>query len=267
MSFLADDSQSTYFQKSLLHPGGPVADRILSVFWPIFWVSVVVFVGVSLSIIYCALRFRRKSDDEEPRQIHGNNRLEVAWTLIPFAILISLFLVTFVNMGYINNLAADQKATAINVCVQGERFDWSYIYVATPDCPPLHRTAAGGVTYIPLDKSIPTSTTLVVPAGHPVQLKLVSTDVNHSFFIPSLAGQVNAIPGQTNEMWFQVDQPGLYHGACTELCGEGHYSMLVCIDAKSESDYFQWVNDKKAGKTSSVKVAACVFPPPPGGTS
>ena len=267
MNFLADDNQSTYFQKSPLNPGGPVADRILTVFWPIFWVSVVIFVGVSLAIIYGALRYRRKSDAEEPAQVHGNNRLEIAWTLIPFAILVSLFIVTFVNMGFINNLSADQKAASINVCVQGERFDWSYIYMDTATCPPQRNTPSGGVTFVPTNKSTPTSSTLVVPVGHPVQLKLVSTDVNHSFFIPQLAGQVNAIPGQTNELWFQVDNPGTYHGACTELCGTNHYSMLVCIDAKSETDYFQWLNDKKAGKTSSVKVAACTYPPPPGGTS
>ncbi len=267
MSFLADDSQSTYFDQSPLHPQGPVGDHIMTVFWPFFWVSVAIFVGVSAAIIYAAVRFRRREDDEEPDQVHGNNRLEVGWTLVPFLVLITLFVLTFVNMSYIGNLSDSQKASAVNVCVEGARFNWTYIYVDGPNCPAKHAgSVAGTVDYIPADKSAPTALTLVVPVGKPVQLKLVSVDVNHSFFIPEVAGQVNAVPGQQNEIWIQMDNPGVYHGACTELCGAGHYQMIVCIDAKPQADFFQWLSDKKKGVTSSVKVAPCAFPALPGGS-
>ena len=240
MSHLADDA-NPYWDQKFTDSAGPVGDHINTVFGPIFWVSVVVFVGVSLAILYNAFRFRRKSDDEEPEQIHGNNRLELAWTIIPFTILITLFVVTFVNMQYVNSRPAGVKA--LNVCVEGQQFNWNYIY--EDDC---RRVPGPVVNYIPARGSgvVKDLNELVVPTGEPIQLHLVSVDVNHSFFIPEVAGQVNAIPGQDNELWFQIDRPGTYHGACTELCGSNHYSMLVRIVAKSPADWNAWYAQQQA---------------------
>lgn len=260
--FLADDSTSTYFDQKLQDPAGPIAQHINTVFWPIFWVSVVVLVAVGGTIIYSALRFRRKSDDEEPEQVHGNNKLEIGWTVVPFLILITLFGITFANMDFIDNIPAGQKASALNVCVQGQRFNWSYFYEGS--CGQSHAgSIPDSVDYTPTNKAIPKSLTLVVPINQPVQLHLVSVDVNHSFFIPQISGQVNAIPGQNNELWLQIDKPGIYHGACTELCGSNHYAMLVCIDARTADDFFLWLSQKKAGKPVTKKEAPCAFPPIP----
>jgi cytochrome c oxidase subunit 2 len=212
---------------SPLHSAGPVNDSINTVYTVIFWTSVVVFAGVALAIVYFALRFRRKSDDEEPEQIHGNNRLETVWTIVPFVILVSLFGLTASKMSFIRNAPAG----AMHVCVEGQQFSWNFYY--EDGCGQGRVTGPGRFSFKPSDTSIIASTggNLYIPVGKPVAMDLVSDDVNHSFYVPRLGGQINAIPGQTNTMWLQADQPGHYKGQCLELCGTGHSVMFLDVIA------------------------------------
>jgi cytochrome c oxidase subunit 2 len=221
-----------FVDMSPLHPQGPAAQHINDVFWPLFWVSVVVTAAVSLAILYSAFRFRRKHDDEEPDQIHGSNRLEIGWTVVPFVILMSLFALTAANMGVI----ASTPSNALMMKVTGVRFYWQFDY---------NVKKANG-------KELTTIKDLYVPVGTPIGFEVYSTDVNHSFFLPSVNGQINAIPGQTNHTWFQVDKPGDIVGQCTELCGDGHWLMEFTVHALSQSDYDKWL----AKQTSSSQASA-----------
>lgn len=200
--------------------GGPVDHHMLTVYTAIFWGSVVLGSFTAILLLVAFFRFRRKHDDEEPEQVHGNTRLEVIWTVVPFVILFSLFILTASNMPFINNQST--AANALRIKVEGQQYQWIYHY---PN---------GGQT----------ATKLFVPTGTPINLDITSDDVNHSFFVPSLAGQINAIPGQTNTMWLQVDQPGTYYGQCTELCGYGHHQMQIQIIALPYSQYNACVNQQ-----------------------
>ena len=228
-------------------PGGPVGNKINSVYTPIFWISIVIFFGVAAIIVYAALRFRRKSDDEQPSQIHGNNRLELAWTAMPFLILATLFGWTAANMNFITSAPAG----SMHICVVGQRYSWTYTY--ENGCPSgklvpgengdskfAYPAAAGAVT----------TGKLYIPVGKPVALDLVSADVNHSFYIPRLAGQVNAIPGQTNHLWLQADIAGPYYGQCTELCGIGHAFMELEVDAVPQNLFDQCMSDLRQHATT-----------------
>jgi len=241
-----------------------VADHIHSVFVPFFIISVIVFFGTAGVIVYAALRFRRKSDDEQPAQVHGNNRLEVAWTVAPFVILIALFVWTAINMPFINNVPAERQATAMSVCVQGQQFNWTYVYYDdarfTEDACSAHKRkdpATGKTVFTPAqgDKTV-TTAKLMVPTGVAVKLTIVSADVNHSFYIPTVGGQVNAVAGLINDLWFQLDNPGKYHGACTELCGTNHANMLIEIDALSQQDYNIWYQQQKQAKAGGGAAAS-----------
>jgi cytochrome c oxidase subunit 2 len=248
---LAAAQFGSYYDSSPLHAGGPVERHIMTVYTPIFWASAALFTFVSLLIIYSALRFRRRRDDEEPTQVHGNNRLEIAWTVVPFLILFSLFIVTAANMGYITHA----PATSLRVCVVGQRFAWTYYY----------NTGCGETVQVKGGENHDTrlgykgvlgkraTSTLTVPAGRPVALEIVSADVNHSYYLPTLAGQINAIPNQINHMWFQADRPGKYYGECTELCGDNHYAMEIVVEAVP-ADQFQAFMAKM--NTSSASAGA-----------
>jgi cytochrome c oxidase subunit II len=225
-------SLSAFVDMSPLHPAGPVSNHINDVFWPLFWVSVAVTTAVSLTILYSAVRFRRKHDDEEPAQTHGNNKLEIGWTVVPFLILISLFVLTAANMGVI----ASTPDGAMKVHVTGVRFYWQFDYGV--------KKANG--------KELTTIRDFYVPVGKPIALDVTSIDVNHSLFMPNIDGQINAIPGQTNHIWFQIDRPGDYTGQCTELCGDGHWTMDLNLHALSQSDFDAWEAKQTGGSSASA---------------
>jgi cytochrome c oxidase subunit II len=225
-------SMSAFVDMSPLHPAGPVSNHINDVFWPLFWVSVAVTGMVSLTILYSAVRFRRKHDDEEPAQTHGNNKLEIGWTVVPFLILSSLFVLTAANMGVI----ASTPDGAMKVKVTGVRFYWQFDYGI--------KKANG--------KELTTIKDFYIPVGRPVALDVESIDVNHSLFMPNIDGQINAIPGQTNHIWFQIDRPGDYTGQCTELCGDGHWSMDLIVHAMSQSDFDAWEAKQTGGSSASA---------------
>jgi len=227
VTVLAGTNVGGFVDMSPLHPQGPIGDSINNVFWPLFWVSVVVTAGVSATILYSAFRFRRKHDDEEPVQTHGNNKLELGWTIIPFLILVSLFGLTAANMSVI----AKTPPNAQTVKVTGYRFYWQFDYGVTK---------ANG-------KELTTIKDFYVPTGTPIALEIRSADVNHSLFAPNIFGQMNAIPGQVNHTWMQITNPGDYTGQCTELCGDGHWIMEFTIHAMSPSDYQAWLSKQQSG--------------------
>lgn len=252
------------------HPGGPVADSEHFVFNWVLIASLILGVFTTALLLYSMFRFRRKRDDEEPVQFHGNTRLELFWTAVPLAVFMSLFGLTVSQMGFINDAPASTASQPVmNVTVIGVQFAWTFDY-------------SGEVNSQGND--VQSITTLYVPVDTPVNLQVVSTDppcvtqphalgsvssdqasrisqlgqrlasgeslanaisdqgcgVNHSFFVPALAGQINAIPGQTNHLWLQA-RLGHYYGQCTELCGVGHASMLIEVVALSHADFNSWL--------------------------
>lgn len=214
-----------FVDTSPLHSGGPVDDHMQYVFGFMFWASVAVGGLVSVALVYAFFRFRRR-DEDDPSQFHGNTKLEIAWTLVPFLILVTLFGITAANMGFIY----DPPGKAMNVKVTGQRFSWTFDY--------LGKKKKSGT-------DVTSTTTLHVPADTPIALDLVSTDVIHSFYVPSLAGQLNNVPGQVNHMWFQARE-GHYYGQCTELCGAGHSAMLLEVDAVPKDKFQDWLYQQEA---------------------
>ena len=257
------------------HPGGPVADHMLFVFNWVLAASLVLGIFTAVMLLYSMFRFRRKSDDDEPSQFHGNTRLELFWTAVPLAVFMSLFGLTVSQMGFINDAPASTTANPVmNVTVIGQQFSWTFDYQG-------QKTASGN--------DVQSFTTLYVPANVPVNVQVVSTDppcvikpiitsgspdvatraaalrqkvnsgtsiadaisdegcgVNHSFYVPSLAGQVNAIPGQTNHLWLEA-RLGHYYGQCTELCGTGHATMLLEVVAMPQAQFDKWLQQQVTG--------------------
>jgi cytochrome c oxidase subunit 2 len=97
---------------------------------------------------------------------------------------------------------------------------------------------------------------LVLPVGKNIRILTTSTDVIHSFFIPSLGVQRYAIPGRTIETWVRINQPGVYYGECNQICGENHSAMPIAVEAKSEADFARWVEEAKAKNASNDPAAA-----------
>ena len=191
-------------------------------------IAVVLFVLVEALLIYAIIRFGRRDIKFIPRQIHGNNTAEAIWTVIPALILVVMFFLMW------NTLQAIDvpKQTAFEINVTGQQWWWSFEY-------PDH----GGFT---------TGNELHIPVGEPVKINLHAADVIHSFWVPRLSGKTDAVPGRVNETWIQADEPGQYHGICTELCGSQHAKMTFMVVAESRADFDAWVKNQQAPPVEPV---------------
>ncbi len=224
---------------SILDPQGPVASKEAGLFWFILVVATFVFVVVEAVLIYSVIRFRARPDSPEPRQIHGNTKLEIWWTIVPSLILFLVLGLTVQTLFSIQEPAASAKTIYVNV--YGHQWWWEFRYYDN------EQDALANVTTFhanPAEDSpkpqVVTADQLVVPAGYTVHLNLLSDNVIHSFWIPQLTGKTDVIPGHANHMWFQADTLGTYQGACAEFCGDQHAHMRFEVVVKDTNGYTAW---------------------------
>jgi cytochrome c oxidase subunit II len=199
-------------------PRSENASRITDAYWLIFGFAAFVFVLVEVALVVFVVRFRSRgrSREVEGPQIRGNTNLELAWTAGPVLILAAIAAFVFYKLPGIKNVPpASAGSGQIRVKVEAHQFYWQFDY-------------PGGA--ISIDR-------LVVPVNGVVRLDVVSPDVAHSWWIPSLGGKIDAIPGRTNRTWFQVDRLGSYPGQCAEFCGILHAAMSARVDVVSAGDY------------------------------
>ncbi len=204
--------------QNALDPLGPEArttDRLWDIVLPI---AAVIFVLVQGIIIYIVIKFRARSDDDAPVQVHGNAKAEITWTVIPALLLAVIGVFTVVTVFDINERAAG--ADVLKVKVTGHQWWWEYEYP---------------------DQKIITANELVIPTGRQVELELTSADVIHNFWPPKLAGKVYAIPGRLNYMRVEADTPGDYSGQCAEYCGLSHANMRLRVMAFAPAEFDEWV--------------------------
>jgi cytochrome c oxidase subunit 2 len=222
--------------------GSPNANQIHSLYLIILYIAAVVFVIVEGALVYSIYKFRAKKV-RTAAQIHGNTRLEIAWTIAAATILVVLTVVTFVKLPSILNppnsnapflessltQPTPPNGKRVTICVQGRQYIWRYVYGAACE----HNAFAAKLPYSYQE--------MVVPAGTVVVLSITSIDVIHSWWVPSLGGKVDAVPGYTTYTWFKPKGPALYHGNCAQLCGRQHAFMTALVDVVSPAQYQAWL--------------------------
>ena len=178
--------------QSTFGTAGPIAKDQADLFKFIFWIAAIVFVLVESAVIYIAIRFRRRSDNDKlPHQTHGNNRLEVAWTILPVLILAVIAVPTLTDIWAQQNTVPEDLGEVLNVEAVGHQWWFEFRY-------PNHEVI--------------TSNELHIPVNRPVAFKLESQDVIHSFWVPKIAGKVDMVPLNDNYMWMISDEVGEYYG-------------------------------------------------------
>jgi cytochrome c oxidase subunit II len=222
--------------------GSPNANQIHSLYLIILYIAAVVFVIVEGALVYSVYKFRAKKV-RTAAQIHGNTRLEIAWTIAAAMILVVLTVVTFIKLPSILNppnssapflessltQPSPPNGKKLTICVQGRQYIWRYVYGA-------------GCEHNPFAAKLPYSfQEMVVPEGTVVVLSISSIDVIHSWWVPSLGGKVDAVPGYTTYTWFKANGPALYHGQCAQLCGRQHAFMTALVDVVSPAEYQAWL--------------------------
>jgi cytochrome c oxidase subunit 2 len=172
---------------------------------------------VDATLVLCVVTYRGRG---RPRltpgaQVHGHARIEIIWTVVPAVILAVIAAFVFYELPGIKNLPAASAAGRQNIRIDAHQFYWQFTY---PN---------GAVS---IDE-------LHVPVGAAVPITVVSGDVAHSWWVPALAGKIDAIPGQTNHSWFQAKKAGRFPGKCAEFCGIFHTSMDMSVIAESQTEY------------------------------
>jgi cytochrome c oxidase subunit 2 len=228
--------------------GSPNANEIDSLYKIVLYIAAVVFVIVEGALFYSVYKFRAKKG-AVAAQIHGNTRLEIGWTLAAALILVVLTVVTFVKLPSIinppnsdaNGLVLSASVTEptppdgkkLDVCIQGRQYIWRYTYGT--GC--LNNAFTNKLPYSYQEMVVPEHTTVV--------LSIQSTDVIHSWWIPSLGGKVDAVPGYTTYTWFKGLHTGLFRGQCAQLCGIGHAAMTALVKVVTPEQYQAWVQTQK----------------------
>jgi len=210
---------------SPLNPASGPTETVNRLWWIMFWMSIVIEALVAGLVIISLIRFRRKAGDPDPVQISGNTRIEIAWTIAPAMILVVLLVLTLTTMVNIS----EPKGTTMRVTVTGHQWWWEFDYQGM-------NIVTGNEMHIPLDE--------------PVHIDLRSTDVIHSFWVPSLAGKRDAIPGHDNTLWISARKPGTYRGECTEFCGPEHANMNFIVVAQPRAEFDAWVKQQQAPAVS-----------------
>jgi cytochrome c oxidase subunit 2 len=186
------------------------------------YIAAVVYVVVAALVIWSVVRYRRRGD-ELPKQTHGNNKLELAWTLIPTVIVLVLFVFTLQAQ---NKILDNSGQADVNITVTAFQWSYRFTYEGT------------GAEVLGTPEAIPE---MVVPVGQRVRVKLVSADVVHSFYVPQTLFKRQAIPGVTNEFDLTFEKTGLFHGQCTQFCGLQHTDMVLRVRVVSPSEYQSWL--------------------------
>jgi cytochrome c oxidase subunit 2 len=234
--------------------GSPNADQIHSLYLIVLYIAAVVFAIVEGALFYSVYKFRAKKG-AVAAQIHGNTRLEIGWTVGAALILVILTTVTFIKLPSIINppntsanglpisggvlSASTTEPEPPNgrkyvICITGRQFIWAYYYGSSCESDPY------------TDHVVYSYQKMYVPADTTIVLHIQSLDVIHSWWIPSLGGKVDAVPGFTVYTWFKADKAGAdYHGQCAQLCGREHAWMTAQVQVLTPAHFQRWLAYQK----------------------
>lgn len=204
-----------------LDPKGYGAEKSLDIILLTTGIMVGVFLVVIIIYTIVLARFRRKKGDNHiPEQVEGSKKLETIWTVIPIILVLIMGIPTVV---YTFDLADTSEASStLNINVTGHQYWWNFEYE---------------------DHNVVTSQDLYIPVGEKVYVNMLSSDVIHSFWVPTITGKMDVNPENVNTMYIEAYEEGVYWGKCAELCGPSHSLMDFKVIVVSPEEFEQWITD------------------------
>jgi cytochrome c oxidase subunit II len=235
-------------------PKTAIATEMYDLHMFIMWVCVFIFIGVFGTMLYSIIN-HRKSKGYKAANFHHSTSVEVVWTVIPFMILIA--------MGYpATQTVIDMKDTStpdVTIKATGYQWQWGYDYLtgegegisfysrgSTPR-EQIRNEAPKGENYM-----MEVDNNLVVPVGKKIRILTTANDVIHAWSVQQLGVKQDAIPGFIRDAWFKAEEPGIYRGVCSELCGKEHAFMPIVVEVMEQEKYSQWVVAQKQKSAETV---------------
>jgi cytochrome c oxidase subunit 2 len=221
-----------------------ISNEVFELHMLIFWICVAIGIAV-FSVMFYSMYAHTKKKNPVPATFHESTKVEIAWTIIPFLILIAMAIPASKTLVKIY----DDEAGDVNIQVTGYQWKWQYRYLEddisffsnpATDLDEIYNLVPKGENYLQeVDEMV------LIPAGKKVRFLITANDVIHSWWMPAFAIKQDAIPGFVNTAWTKVDVPGIYRGKCTELCGKNHGFMPIVVKVVEQEEYDQWVFEKK----------------------
>lgn len=232
-----------------LHPAASkIAEQQAWLHWFMLIVCTVIFIAVFGVMFYSILK-HRKSVGHKPANFHESVAVEIAWTIVPFVIVIIMGAMatrTVVAMKDTSNADLTIKAT-------GYQWQWGYDYLKGPGegiaflsaLDASHRVMSDTGKPVGDDYLLKVDNPLVVPVNQKIRIVTTANDVIHAWMVPSLGVKQDAIPGFVRDTWFRAERTGDFYGQCAELCGKEHAYMPIHVKVVSQDEYAKWVDGKK----------------------
>lgn len=224
-----------------------VGQKIFDLHMTVFWICVVIGV-VTFGVMFYSIFAHRKSLGVKPSHFHESTKLEIAWTVVPFVILIVMAVPATTTLIDVY----DTEEAELDVLITGYQWKWKYEYIdangenvsffsslRTPQTE-IHNEEPKTENYL-IDVDQP----LVLPVNKKVRFLITANDVIHAWWVPELAVKKDAIPGFINESWAKANKTGVYRGQCAELCGRDHGFMPVVVNVVEQPEYDKWLAGKK----------------------
>jgi cytochrome c oxidase subunit 2 len=232
-------------------PATETARRVQAFHFEVLIIITVITAFVTALLIWVMIRYNRKASPT-PKKFSHNTAVEIVWTVLPVLILVWIAKGSFpllYEQDVMFNGEQVPEEQVVDIKIYGNMWYWDYTYNQNTDQEFVveSRMLRAGDADRPLDTArgdIPQLSVdypMVAPVGRHVRLKITARDVIHSWAMPQFALKVDAVPGRLNQLWFKVDQPGIYYGQCSELCGKDHSNMPIELWALPQQQYDQWL--------------------------
>ena len=213
-------------------------------------ICTVIFIGV-FGVMFYSIWNHRKSKGAQAANFHESVKVEIAWTVIPFII------VVLIALPATKVLVAQKDTTNADLTIKATGYQWKcgydYLngeveglsYISTLDTAQRQMSNSGDVSNAPIDYLLKVDNPLVVPVNKKVRIITTANDVIHSFMVPAFGIKQDAIPGFVRDTWFKAEKTGDFYGQCAELCGKEHAYMPIHVKVLSAEAYTAWVGEEK----------------------
>ena len=238
-----------------------VGEQIYDLHMLIFWICTIIGVMV-FGVMFYSIIYHRKSKGAVASHFHESTKVEIAWTVVPFLILIGMAVPATSTLLEVY----DNDDAELDILVTGYQWKWKYEYIdengenvtffsnlRTPQSEILNTEPKGEHYLLEVDEP------LVIPVDTKVRFLITANDVIHSWWVPELAVKRDAIPGFINEAWTRVATEGVYRGQCAELCGKDHGFMPIVVNVVSNEEYGEWLGAKQVEAAAIKELMAQTF--------
>jgi len=244
LSLFTNPAKADWFALNMTEGATAISEEVFNLHMLIFWICVAIGVVV-FSVMFYSMFAHTKKKNPVAATFHESTKVEIAWTVIPFLILIAMAVPASKTL----TKMYDDTAGDVNIQVTGFQWKWQYRYLEdgvsffsnlSTDMDEIYNLVPKGENYLQeVDEAV------VIPVGKKVRFLITANDVIHSWWVPAFAIKQDAIPGFVNTAWTKVDKVGTYRGKCTELCGKNHGFMPIVVKVVEQDEYDLWVSDKK----------------------